>query len=53
MHTPREQSFCSRLDPEQRICPQHDSVSIRKFRLADRKHMGMQVLDNFCEEHIE
>lgn len=41
-----------RLDPEARLCPIFDSVSIRKFRVADRGEMGVRVVDNCAEEHI-
>ena len=41
-----------RLDPERRLCPQFDSVSIALFPVADRGEMGFRVLDNCCEEHI-
>ena len=41
------------LDPEQRLCPMFDSVSIKKFRVADRNEMGVPVVDNCAEEHIQ
>ena len=41
------------LDPEQRICPMFDSTSIKKFRVADRDEMGVRVVDNCAEEHIQ
>ncbi len=41
-----------RLDPEARLCPMFDSVSIKKFRVADRGEMGVRVVDNCAEEHI-
>jgi len=47
-----ETTECFRLDPEQRLCPQFDSVSIAKYTVADREHMGFRVVDNFTEEHI-
>lgn len=40
-----------RLDPEQRLCPAFDSVSIKKFAAPDRGEMGVRVLDNCAEEH--
>ena len=43
---------CLRLDPENRLCSQWDSVTIRKFPLATREEMGFRVLDDFCQEHI-
>ena len=42
-----------RLEPEKRICPIVDPVSIYKYPLATSEEMGFRVLDNFCEEHIE
>ncbi len=42
-----------RVDPEQRLCPIYDSVSIKKFRVADRDEMDPRVLDNCAEEHIQ
>ena len=43
---------CLRLDPENRLCSEWDSVTIRKFPLAPWQDMGWQVLDDFCVEHI-
>ena len=42
-----------RLEPEKRICPIFDPVTIAKFPVAEPDEMGFRVLDNFCEEHIE
>ena len=42
-----------RLEPEKRMCPIFESVSIAKFPVAAPEEMGYRVLDNFCEEHIE
>ena len=41
-----------RLNPEARICPAFDTVSIKKFQAPDRDEMGFPVLDNCAEEHI-
>ena len=41
-----------RLEPERRLCPAFDPVSIALFPVATREEMGVRVLDNFCEEHI-
>lgn len=41
-----------RLDPEARICPAFDSVSVKKFAAPDYVEMGVRVLDNCAEEHI-
>ncbi len=40
------------LDPEARLCPEFDSVSIKKFAAPDAGEMGVRVLDNCAEEHI-
>ena len=50
---PKTQMSCLRLEPENRLCPQTDSVGIRKFRVASREQMGFRVVDDFCEEHIQ
>lgn len=41
-----------RLEPEKRMCPIFDPVTIAKFPVAAPGEMGYRVLDNFCEEHI-
>lgn len=46
------QDICLRLEPDKRLVPMYDSVSIKKYRAPARNRMGMRVLDNFCEEHI-
>lgn len=48
----KQNSFV-RLDPEEAICPAFDSCSIKMFAAPDRKEMGVYVLDNFAEEHIQ
>ena len=40
-----------RLDPESRLCPMFDAVSIKKFPAPAREDMGVRVLDNCAEEH--
>ncbi len=40
-----------KLDPEQRLAPQFDSVSIKKFHAPEPGDMGFRVLDNCAEEH--
>ena len=42
-----------RLEPEKRLCPLFDPVTIATFPVAAPGEMGYRVLDNFCEEHIE
>jgi len=41
-----------RLDPEKRLCPKYDAVSIKTFPMARPGEMGMRVLDDCAEEHI-
>ena len=52
MEKKKEQS-CIRLDPEERICPAFDSTSIKLFPAPDRKEMGVYVVDNCAEEHMQ
>jgi hypothetical protein len=42
-----------RLDPEQRLCAKFDSVSVAKFPVAKRDEMGVRVVDNCPQEHIQ
>ena len=42
-----------RMEPEKRLCPAFDPVSIATFPVAEPEEMGYRVLDNFCEEHIQ
>ncbi len=42
-----------RLDPETRLAPRFDSVSITKFPVAKPGEMGFRVLDDCTEEHIQ
>jgi hypothetical protein len=42
-----------RLDPQQRLCAKFDSVSVAKFPVAPRDKMGVRVVDNCPEEHIQ
>ena len=44
---------CIRLDPEERLCPAYDSTGIKLFSAPDREEMGVRVLDDFPEEHIQ
>lgn len=44
---------CLRLEPEKRLCPLFDPVTIAEFSVAAPGEMGFRVLDNFCEEHIQ
>ena len=42
-----------RLEPEKRVCPAYDPVTIAKYPVAEPDEMGFRVLDNFTEEHIQ
>ena len=42
-----------RIDPESRLVPLYDAVSIRKFRTAERGEMGIRVVDDCAETHIQ
>ena len=42
-----------RLEPEKRLCPLYDPVTIARYPVAEPDKMGFRVLDNFCEEHIQ
>lgn len=44
---------CVRLNPEEQICPAFDATGIKLFSAPDRDEMGVKVLDNFPEEHIQ
>ena len=49
----KKEQTCIRIDPEERLCPAYDSVSIKKFSAPGMGEMGMRVLDNFPEEHMQ
>ena len=49
----RDRAQVLRLEPEKRLCPLFDPVSIAEFPVAEPGEMGSRVVDNFCEEHIE
>jgi hypothetical protein len=42
-----------RLNPEARIAPEYDSVSIKKYRVPEAERTGFRVLDNCAEENIK
>lgn len=41
-----------RLNPEKRLCPSYDYLSIAEYRVADRDKMGFRVIDDAVWEHI-
>ena len=49
----QKQTDCVRLNPEERICPEFDSTGIKLFSAPDREEMGVRILDDFPEEHIQ
>ena len=49
----RSRTPALRIEPEKRLCPAFDPVSIATFPVAEPEEMGYRVLDNFCEEHIQ
>ena len=48
----KEKTEDFRLDPEARLCPAFDAVSVKKFAAPDKDEMGVAVVDNCAEEHI-
>ena len=40
-----------RLDPEKRLCPAYNCVSIKKYGLPSDE-MGVRVVDNCAEENM-
>lgn len=40
-----------RVDPEQRLCEDFDSMSVAKFDVAEPGRMGFRVLDDCAQEH--
>ena len=50
---PSERMPFLRIEPEKRLCPAFDPVTIAEFPVAEPGEMGFRVLDNFCEEHIQ
>lgn len=49
----KKEQTCPRLNPEERLCPAFDSTTIKRFSAPDEGEMGVRVLDNFPEEHIQ
>jgi len=41
-----------RVEPEKRLCPKFDAMSIARYPVADRDEMGLRVVDDCAEEHI-
>lgn len=50
---PSDEKPFLRIEPEKRLCPAFDPVTIAEFPVAEPGEMGFRVLDNFCEEHIQ
>ena len=50
---PPDRTPSLRIEPEKRLCPGFDPVTIALHRVAEPGEMGFRVLDNFCEEHIQ
>ncbi len=44
---------CPRLDPLEQLCPAFDSTSIKLFAAPAAGEMGVRVLDNCAEEHMQ
>ena len=53
MHRPKIDTDCVRIDPEVRLCPEFDATSIKLFQASDPDKMGLRILDNCPEEHIQ
>lgn len=50
--SPIERMTSLRIEPEKRLCPAFDPVTVALFPVAEPEEMGFRVVDNFCEEHI-
>lgn len=42
-----------RVNPEERLCPKFDQTGIALFPVADREEMGVRMVDDCAEEHIQ
>ena len=42
-----------RIEPETRLCPAFDPVTIATFPVAAPAELGPRGLDTLCEEHIQ
>lgn len=42
-----------RLEPEKRLCPVFELDDIADLSVEESEEMGFQVMDDFCEEHIQ
>ena len=49
---PRQSAKDLRLDPESRLCPLFDPMSIKKYDLPSHT-MGFRVVDNCAEENVK
>ena len=50
---PADRTPSLRIEPEKRLCPAFDPVTIAKFPVAEPGEMGFRVVDNCAEEHIQ
>ena len=44
---------CLRLEPQRRLAPWFDEVSVATFPVAAPHEMGVRVVDDCCQEHIQ
>ena len=49
----RDRMPALRLEPDKRLCPIYDPVTVAEYPVAAPGEMGFRVLDDFCEEHIQ
>ena len=42
-----------RIDKEKQVCPVYDSTGVRKYPVAKPDEMGVRVVDDCAEEHIQ
>lgn len=53
MEMKRVKTVDLRLEPDKRLCPKFDEMSIALFPVAKPGEMGVRVLDNCAEENIQ
>lgn len=49
----KKKDSCPQLDPAQQLCPEFDSSSMKLEIAPQREKMGIPVLDNCAEAHIQ